>query len=68
MSNLTIPHQRQLFDDIVNNYSNKLNLLLPKISSYTSWLRKKNCFYLPNLKTNGSEMFFIFNYTSEYYE
>ena len=40
----------KLFDSIVNNNSHKLmNLLPPKANSYSSRLRKKRCFQLPNL-------------------
>ena len=42
----------KLFDSIVNNNSHKLmNLLPPKANSYSSRLRKKTYFPLPNLKT-----------------
>ena len=52
----------KLFDSIVNNNSHKLmNLLPPKANSYSSRLRKKRYFQLPNLKTNRTgQKFFHF--------
>ena len=58
----------KLFDSIVNNNSHKLmNLLPPKANSYSSRLRKKRCFQLPNLKTNRTRNSFIFSYADRYY-
>ena len=51
----------KLFDSIVNNNSHKLmNLLPPKANSYSSRLRNKRYFQLPNLKTNHTRKFFRF--------
>ena len=58
----------KLFDSIVNNNSHKLmNLVPPKANSYSSRLRKKRCFQLPNLKTNRTRNSFIFSYADRYY-
>ena len=51
------------FDGIVNNYSHKIiNLLALKANSYSSRLRKKRYFRLPNLKTNRTRNYFVYSY------
>ena len=59
----------KLFDSIVNNCnSHKLmNLLPPKANSYSSRLKKKRYFQLPNLKTNRTRNSFVFSYAERYY-
>ena len=53
----------KLFDSVVNNNSHKLmNLLPPKANSYSSRLRKKRYFRLPNLKTNRTRNSFVYSY------
>ena len=52
----------KLFDSIVNNNSHKLIDLLPlKVNSYSSRLRKKRYFHLPNLKPNRTRNSFVFS-------